>query len=462
MKKILSILMILVLLGGFAFAQEEAAPAKKEAPASVAVDKAKKADFATTAGGLSTVVTGSASVTWGIDLVAKTHGFKNATSAFVIIPFFGGKADGVTGEAPVFAEISAATRSVGGAKVNAASITLAKLHFYGAYIDVLKPGFGINFANMFQPVIEVNGHGALFAPSFSGQGLTIGYANADLMGLNVGLKFASNGPWDDYGTPADPTTTPPTPAVPGKNSQYGMGIDFGMAYEKLVGVDLGWNMTFNHPRYTTGAATGSGIYTNFGIGLSSSPVEGLKIGLGFDGEYDSTKVAPAKNFAYDFALTASYRWIDMSFNWVNKGTGNLNMHFGFDSKDLVDGLKASFKFNMFDLTNISAATYKTLPMGIGLKVAYTYGFAEVMSITPHMGMYMETNNGAANDFAMAYDIGLDFVPVPHATVSINWEHGATNADKYSGKYLGENMISSNILATGGGAKLLTLGLKLDF
>lgn len=517
--------MIMVLLGGFAFAQEgeTAAPAETAevaapapAPAPVAADKAKEADHAAMADkavGLKASISGSAKVTWGINLNKDAdgrypNGFKNDASIKIEIPFFWWQKDGFTGEAPVYAEIAGKVKNVDGKiESTAGSIGVAKLHFYGAYISVVKPGFGAGEAVMFKSITgKKNG---LFDPEFAGNGLAIGYAT-DMMGLDVALKLASNGSWEDKAVPGKkevsyapakfagkkvtaaeiakkyyvksavtgdkdakgvvyvsaPALMPGADApadyfvkeekvVGAKGAKYGhyaMGIDFAMTpVEKYLSINATVNMAFKAAEF---AQAGKGVYTNFGLGLSSKPVDGLSLGLGFDGEYGA-------KFAYDFGFKVAYNWVDMAMYFVNtpKLDKQFNMHFGFNSLDLVKNLSAKAAFNMYDLMNIK--NYKTLPMGVGLDLSYTYEITDAMSITPIAGMKMETNHGAKKNFAMAYNLGLEFVPVSHATVFMYWDHGSYNEEKYSGAYSGDNMIGTSVLDKAND-KLFTMGLKIKF
>jgi hypothetical protein len=82
MKKALAILLALALVAGAAFAQEPAY-----------------------------TLTGSASLTWGINLDTEAHGFTNAAAAKLVFPL-GAKGDKKTGE-PITGEITISEFKVG-------------------------------------------------------------------------------------------------------------------------------------------------------------------------------------------------------------------------------------------------------------------------------------------------------------------------------------------------------------
>lgn len=323
MKKILSILMILVLVGGVAFAQVEP------------------------------TFTGEATLSWGIDLGKGTdkdgsaklsHGFLNEASASVSLPFV--KSGASKGEGDVYAYIDLSGVNLGlsadmkGAKATGkVGAVNAKIVFYGAYITLYNaPNMTTDYATRI-----VNGDNYdPFKTGFKGYGTKIGYANKDKMDIDVGLKFVSNGSWKDRdgftksyykktitgtwmqsygkyyysGIDFDNEILKKTDGVTDittglyedsgealldeyqvqvwtkdvdkkdMNGQYGFGIDFHMApVEKYLTVDANFNMTFGkREKYQkTNTDWADKPAMNFGVNLKSSPVEGLTLALGFDG-----------------------------------------------------------------------------------------------------------------------------------------------------------------------------------
>nr|WP_314781769.1 MSP porin [uncultured Treponema sp.] len=204
MKKILSILMILVLVSGVAFAQ------------------------------LTPQVTANATVNWGIDLgkgsdIKPQHGFENKFFAKVVVPLYMGKLNSKT-EGDVHMnfdiDLNLAYRFYG-AKSNSTSPYVpwdsdaelalwrktlsgmsASVHFFGGYMNILgRPDFSTNFAKIWGGITD---DGTQKKPETSGDitgfGTKLGYKNDDLAGtglkFDAGLKFGSNGSWKAKGKDA--------------------------------------------------------------------------------------------------------------------------------------------------------------------------------------------------------------------------------------------------------------------
>lgn len=204
MKKILSILMILVLVSGAAFAQ------------------------------LTPQVTANATVNWGIDLgkgsdIKPQHGFENKFFAKVVVPLYMGKLNSKT-EGDVHMnfdiDLNLAYRFYG-AKSNSTSPYVpwdsdaelalwrktlsgmsASVHFFGGYMNILgKPDFSTNFAKIWGGITD---DGTQKKPETSGDitgfGTKLGYKSDDLAGtglkFDAGLKFGSNGSWKAKGKDA--------------------------------------------------------------------------------------------------------------------------------------------------------------------------------------------------------------------------------------------------------------------
>ncbi len=194
MKKILSILMILVLVGGVAFAQ------------------------------LTPEVKASAAVNWGIDLgsgsdIKPQHGFENKFTANVLVPLYKGKLSSKT-EGNVHMEFDMdmdLSYEFDDAKSNSTSSHIpstdfalvkkalkgmsASVHFFGGYMNILgRPDFSTNYAEIWGPIVS---NSKLEKPKTEGDitgfGTKLGYKNDDILGtglkLDAGLKFGSNGSW---------------------------------------------------------------------------------------------------------------------------------------------------------------------------------------------------------------------------------------------------------------------------
>lgn len=387
MKRILSILMILVLVGGVAFAQVEPE------------------------------VRGSATLSWGIDFGAgsetdytkggadnhavATHGFYNTNNFQVRLPFFkrqdfaGGSA---SKEADVYADVSfkATPVATGWTESGKAVSVKAILHFYGAYMTVYgKPDFKANKALGWDPINADDGDQGKgwFNPAFTGWGTKIGYKKADLMGLDVGLKLGSNGSWHQKASDGKDGKRRE------KDSKYAFGLDFAMEpVEKYLGVEATINATLgkffnktplenpgdygynagNVPANIGGKEGKSGM-VNFGLAFKSEPIEEMTVKLGFDGvtglTYTDNEGKIQETLGWDAGLSVGYKWVDAALylcgtgtkyqgynvagndptKWKNYGA-NMAAHLGFVSDEeakkgtgFVDGLAFHVTINAYDL-----------------------------------------------------------------------------------------------------------------
>ena len=383
MKKILSILMILVLVGGVAFAQVEPE------------------------------VKGSATLSWGIDFGAgsetdytkggadnhavATHGFYNTNNFQVRLPFFkrqdfaGGSA---SKEADVYADVSfkATPVATGWTESGKAVSVKAILHFYGAYMTVYgKPDFKANKALGWDPINADDGDQGKdwFNPAFTGWGTKIGYKKADLMGLDVGLKLGSNGSWHQKASDGKDGKRRE------KDSKYAFGLDFAMQpVEKYLGVEATINATLgkffnktplenpgdygynagNFPANIGGKEKKSGM-VNFGIAVKSEPIEEMTVKLGFDGvtgvTYTDNEGKLQETLGWDAGLSVGYKWVDARLYLCGTGTtyqgyndptkwkdygANMAAHLGFVSDEeakkgtgFIDGLAFHVTINAYDL-----------------------------------------------------------------------------------------------------------------
>lgn len=509
MKKILSILMIMALVGGVAFAQD--------APAMPAP-----------------VVRGSATMSWGMDLgygkkdnpKAKiSSGFLNEASASVSLPLVKGSFS--KGEGDVYAFINLDGVSLGlAADLSEAKPTgkvgdlEAKIVFYGAYITVynapeMKTAYVSSLSSFLGDVFD-NTWG-LFASGFGGYGTKVGYANADLMDIDVGLKFVSNGSWEDRdgdlgakyirtvtvnanranGTGAiwvdaghelRETVSGPTVATgPGwkripsgtyllyrsayarenENGRYGIGLDFHMVpVEKYLTVDANFNMTFDTAKYyqtDVEASYEDARVMNAGAKITSSPIEGLNIALGFDGGsgYEVTDSSGTKTSVFAWALGFGVDYthdkigtVDFGLYTASKGTPygdasvlnavtgetgqtDIALTFGYEGMPLVDGLDIHTRLNVFQLlSKISEADKKDgikIPLGVNFGAGYRRQLTDSMWIKPYADFWGESNARAYFDdtamadqtsyFGIAYAAGVAFGPMERLTIDVKWSHG---------------------------------------
>ena len=162
-------------------------------------------------------IAADATLSWGIDLGpgGLKHGFKNEASWSVKFPLLK-KADKTStkNDVPVYGEVSLtdvelnilSQKKSGGNFVLDGKVDglAAKLVIYGAYVSVFnKPDFEANYAKIWVPADKNKKYRPEdyeFYPGFSGYGTKIGYANENLMDLDIGLKFGSNSNYDPDGS----------------------------------------------------------------------------------------------------------------------------------------------------------------------------------------------------------------------------------------------------------------------
>lgn len=158
-------------------------------------------------------IAADATLSWGIDLGpgGLKHGFKNEASWSVKFPLLK-KADKTStkNDVPVYGEVSLtdvelnilSQKKSGGNFVMDGKVDglEAKLVIYGAYLTVFDvPDFSTNYAEIWAPADKNKKYRPQtyrFDPGFDGYGTKIGYANENLMDLDIGLKFGSSSNYD--------------------------------------------------------------------------------------------------------------------------------------------------------------------------------------------------------------------------------------------------------------------------
>lgn len=502
MKKILSILMILVLVGGVAFAQIELAPE------------------------------GSATLSWGIDLgvgdkAKPMHGFNNEHELGLFIPFLynkqafkGGSAD----VADVYAEVTfKATPSVSSYWVDPKDWDIsARLNFYGAYMTVYgKPDFGAAYAKGWAPINKATGWKAAnanwFAPSFEGFGTKIGYANKNVLGgIDLGLKFGSDGNWLSEGKAGSSTkkyevvvgdgttvvgaadvyylyvgklmngeyvidgdklaagatlaagtkyvkeTTVVKAGTPAIANHYAAGFDFEMTpVEKYLTVNATVNAVFEKDKYGT---NDSKRQLNFGVGITSKPIEGMTVKAGFDG-------AAVDGFAWDAGLSAAFKWVDAALYFAGKSDKadgkdfNMAAHLAFASKEegdtnFVKGLAFGVAANAYNLLSDKVGK-AILPLGLMANVSYKAAINDSMWVKPYAAFYAESNHGVDKVFGLAYKAGVVYSPIEKVEVEAAWNHGILAKNTYEGGFDGQYMIKTPLNNKGHNGRFV-LSLKLIY
>ena len=441
-----------------------------------------------------------ATLSWGVDFGSSSdstprHGFNNEASWTVKFPIYK-KADRTSTKSnvPVYGEVSLTEVKLNivsedGDKKNfivdgKVKGLKAKLVFYGAYLTVHdKPDFSANYAQIWEPLEKDDDYDEkpfTFKGKFDGYGTKLGYANKDLMDLDVGLKFGSNGNWEtepdkpeiDYtAAPSDKTqlavNAPATPAKvpadkiwvskvdgkkyyedeepapgeyweygvkpvdPAKHGIYGIGFDFSMKpLDKMLAVAFTVNSVL-HKNYDKKPNV------NFGAKVTSEPIDGLAFKAAFDGMYGFDK-----SFDWDTLFTAQYKWVGAGVYVGSEGTfigtGSPNnmvdmaVFAQFETKGekedatyLVEGLDAGVYVSMYRL--IRGANDNKFPLFTKVWGAYKININDSMWIKPFADLWLET---VGKDVKLAYDLGVTFSPVEKVEVQAKWNQGTTDKNKY--------------------------------
>lgn len=441
-----------------------------------------------------------ATLSWGVDFGSSSdstprHGFNNEASWTVKFPIYK-KADRTSTKSnvPVYGEVSLTEvklnivsedgdkkKFIVDGKVKGLK---AKLVFYGAYLTVHdKPDFSANYAQIWEPLEKDDDYDEkpfTFKGKFDGYGTKLGYANKDLMDLDVGLKFGSNGNWEtepdkpeiDYTVapsdvhnlapvpPAPPAKVPADkiwvskvdgkkyyedeepapgeyweygvkPVDPAKHGIYGIGFDFSMKpLDKMLAVALTVNSVL-HKNYDKNPNV------NFGAKVTSEPIDGLAFKAAFDGMYVFDK-----SFDWDTLFTAQYKWVGAGVyvgsegTFIGKGTPDNMVDMAVfaqfetkgekeDATNLVEGLDAGVYVGMYRL--IRGANDNKFPLFTKVWGAYKININDSMWIKPFADLWLETKG---KDVKLAYDLGVVFSPVEKVEVQAKWNQGTTDKNKY--------------------------------
>ena len=441
-----------------------------------------------------------ATLSWGVDFGSSSdstprHGFNNEASWTVKFPIYK-KADRTSTKSnvPVYGEVSLTEvklnivsedgdkkKFIVDGKVKGLK---AKLVFYGAYLTVHdKPDFSANYAQIWEPLEKDDDYDEkpfTFKGKFDGYGTKLGYANKDLMDLDVGLKFGSNGNWEtepdkpeiDYTVapsdvhnlapvpPAPPAKVPADkiwvskvdgkkyyedekpapgeyweygvkPVDPAKHGIYGIGFDFSMKpLDKMLAVALTVNSVL-HTSYDKNPNV------TFGVKVTSEPIDGLAFKAAFDGMYVFDK-----SFDWDTLFTAQYKWVGAGVyvgsegTFIGKGTPDNMVDMAVfaqfetkgekeDATNLVEGLYAGVYVGMYRL--IRGANDNKFPLFTKVWGAYKININDSMWIKPFADLWLET---VGKDVKLAYDLGVTFSPVEKVEVQAKWNQGTTDKNKY--------------------------------
>lgn len=458
-------------------------------------------------------VDAEATLSWGIDLgkgdkIKAKHGFKNEASWTVKFPLINkGNMTSTKADVPVYGEVALENIALDivsekdthndnfrlNGKIDGIN---ASLFFYGAYLSVFdSPDFKANYAQLWKPLENNKKYQASdyrYKPGFDGAGTKIGYANKDLMDLDVGLKLGSSSNWDpdeesftqtikyfdgntklgnseyifdgpakkwlngkDYKIAYD-TVFPEAGYYPyyKKNDadeteyKYGIGFDFSIKpLDKMLGIGFTVNSTFGKEY------PGADEHLSFGVEVTSEPIDALKLKFGFDG---GTQYVKNAKFKWDTAFTAEYKWVSGGMYVSSPGTKyagisgkdnkpitDLSLFVQFATKgdkkeasNLVEGLDAGVYVGMYKLltfANKADGSKMQFPLVMKLWGAYKANLNDAMWVKPFANVWMETNHTVKNEpsLGVAYDVGVAYSPVEKVVVEAKWSHGATKKNSYA-------------------------------
>ncbi|MFC2614198.1 MAG: MSP porin [Treponema sp.] len=344
-----------------------------------------------------------ATLSWGIDLGSKAeprlkHGFKNEASWSVKFPLLK-KADKTStkNDVPVYGEVTLtdvglnliSEKDSGGrfaldGKVGGLE---AKFVIYGAYITAFdSPDFYTNYAEIWTPVDKNKKYRPQdyrFKPGFDGYGTKIGYANKDLMDLDVGLKFGSSSSYD----PNDASETYQKKYFDGNtalgNKEYIMVTEKGKIIQEVSKEEYDNAAPADQvPPGLTAAP-----YYIYKIGEFSVWKSGKDIRFPDAGWYSFKKASDADSDKYQYSIgfdlsikpldkmLALALAVNTTFGGSYADKDDANLNFGAEvTSEPVDGLKlkagfdGGYYFNRtvdkFDWDTVFTAQYKWIGAGV--------------------------------------------------------------------------------------------------
>ena len=268
----------------------------------------------------------------------------------------------------------------------------------------------------------------------------------------------------------------------GLHSKYAAGIDFSMTpIEKLLSVAFKLNATFANAKQYEGAGSKYMLTNNilaFGVEVKSQPIDGLTLKFGLD----SGAMLPTQNkdsdgktlkaLAVDALVSAEYKWVSGGVYIASPGTNvisatdfsghntktnanaksvhitDFSVFAKFETKakeddasHLVKGLDAGAFIGMYRLmsfvnrnTDSDLSKKMTIPLLMKVWGAYTLNLSDSSTIKPFADIWVETNHLNKDKdgyvLGLAYDLGVEYVPVEKVTVTAKWEQGAITKNMY--------------------------------
>ena len=215
---------------------------------------------------------------------------------------------------------------------------------------------------------------------------------------------------------------------------------------------------------------GAGV--NFGVEVTSEPMDGLKLKAGFDGG-----MALADTSIWDAISTAEYKWVsggvylyspnmskglltgnpsnpydfytlngfsmkDLDASYRPKGITDFAFFLQFatkadkkDASNLVEGLDAGAHLAIYQLNTFLNKGEAKIQFPLLFKVwgAYQLNLNDSSWLEPFANVWGETNHGLGDndpEFALAYSLGLTYSPIEKVEVTAEWSHGVIQNNYY--------------------------------
>lgn len=299
----------------------------------------------------------------------------------------------------------------------------------------------------------------------------------------------------------------------GLHSKYAAGIDFSMTpIEKLLSVAFKLNATLVNAKNYEGAGSKYMLSNNilaFGVEVKSQPIDGLTLKFGLDSgamlltKNKNSDGKELKALAVDALVSAEYKWVSGGVYIASPGTNVISAtdFSGYNTKTnanaksvhitdfsvfakfetkakeddashLVKGLDAGAFIGMYRLmsfvnrnTDSDLSKKMTIPLLMKVWGAYTLNLSDSSTIKPFADIWVETNHLNKDKdgyvLGLAYDLGVEYVPVEKVTVTAKWEQGAITKNMYVANVTGA-VIKNGVLDPQAHKGKFVLSLKVAY
>ncbi len=351
--------------------------------------------------------TGSASVTWGVDLDAKKTGFKNEEEAKLKFTLIGKgdkstTGDGVWGELKIKAGDASEAEANGADEnvvVKKVTVDVAKIHIS----DMLAIGIreGSNKYGEYKPVTAVKSDGHFKTDNVGGtvtDGITLEVALPDLLDLNIDFRSE-----EQY------------------TNNYGIGTSLAVKAVENLNLKVGFGIDFfgNNPWGLSASA-------DYKLGLSDTMYLKPQVGFTMKNADNSGVIAAALLFGWGKENE------DTNIKWVSKKVSDgfsvatkipladgaaIPLCVGVWDSTFVENLKVGAQFHVNDVKNFEVNT-------LAFEFAYDLG-----GIKPAVAFAMDKGGDLEWTDDMKLDVKVDFTGfVTNTTFTLEYASGNLKAD----------------------------------